>query len=64
MPIAAASRTGQVRSLNELEFMEPIHSATIEFTRDNSNFRLELYLKRISRAGEVEITDDQTRFKL
>lgn len=46
---------GQVRPLNELEFMEPTHSATIEFTQDNSDFRLELYLKRISRAGEVEI---------
>lgn len=36
--------------------MEPAHSATIEFARSpGSDFRLELYLKRIAHAGEVEI---------
>ncbi|KAJ5880913.1 uncharacterized protein N7473_011966 [Penicillium subrubescens] len=47
---------GQTRPLSELELMEPTHSATIEFLGSpGSDFRLELYLKRIARAGEVEI---------
>lgn len=47
---------GQVRPLDELEFMEPTHSATIEFAGNTgSDLRLELYLKRIARAGEVEV---------
>jgi hypothetical protein len=47
---------GQVQPLHKLEFMEPNHSATIEFDKSlGYEFRLELYLKRITRAGEVEI---------
>lgn len=47
---------GQMRPLSELELMEPTHSAIIEFIGSpGSDFRLELYLKRIARAREVEI---------
>lgn len=47
---------GQVRPLDELEFMEPTHSATIEFAGNTGpDLRLELYLKRIARAGEGEV---------
>ncbi|KAF7717088.1 Uncharacterized protein PECH_004501 [Penicillium ucsense] len=46
----------QERSLEELELMEPVHSATVEILRSpDSQCRLELYLKQIRSTGEVEI---------
>jgi hypothetical protein len=39
---------GQTRPLNELELMEPTHSATIKLIGiPGSDFRLELYLTRV-----------------
>ncbi|KAJ5489247.1 hypothetical protein N7539_004137 [Penicillium diatomitis] len=46
----------QERSLEELELMEPVHSATVEILRSpDSQCRLELYLNKIRSTGEVEI---------